>query len=512
MKKMKKLLGLLLAVTMIMGLTMTALAADTDTYSITIENEVSGHIYEAYQIFKGDLADGKLSNIEWGNGVTAEISTVMGDAETKAAALTDETAAKTFAAQIIPYLNSEAARFSKPVEGGYRISELEAGYYLIKDQDNSLTGDSSAYTSYILRVSANEKITPKSSVPTSHKKVDDINDSTTSESGGTWQDSADYDIEDEVPFQLTGTLPANYGDYTVYKMIFHDEQSAGLTFNLDSVKVYVNTLGVLTEVKTGYTVKENTACSHEKCTFEVELTDVRNLYDAEGDHIAVTPTSIILVEYTSTLNENAKIGSDGNPNTMYMEYYNNPNNEQGGEMGSTQKDTVIVFTYKAVINKVDENKKALPGAAFKLEKKLADESWKEIKVTEGDTTTTFEFNGLDDGIYRLSETETPAGYNTIDPIMFEVIAAHDANADNPKLTLLNSNQVDENGLTITENILFSATTELTDGSITSDIVNKSGATLPTTGGMGTTIFYVLGAILVVGAGVVLITRRRMANR
>lgn len=247
MKKMKKLLGLLLAVTMIMGLTMTALAADTDTYSITIENEVSGHIYEAYQIFKGDLADGKLSNIEWGNGVNSKISTVMGDAETKAAALTDETAAKTFAAQIIPYLNSEAARFSKPVEGGYRISELEAGYYLIKDQDNSLTGDSSAYTSYILRVSANEKITPKSSVPTSHKKVDDINDSTTSESGGTWQDSADYDIEDEVPFQLTGTLPANYGDYTVYKMIFHDEQSAGLTFNLDSVKVYVNTLGVLTE-------------------------------------------------------------------------------------------------------------------------------------------------------------------------------------------------------------------------------------------------------------------------
>ena len=243
------------------------------------------------------------------------------------------------------------------------------------------------------------------------------------------------------------------------------------------------------------------------------LDDVRKLYGKDDQHIAVTKNSIIQVEYTSRLNENAAVGIAGNPNTMYMEYSNNPNKEAEGETGSTNADTVIVFTYKTVINKVDGDGNTLAGAGFKLEKKVLVSgvpTWSEIRsIPAAVGRTTFEFKGLDDGHYRVTEIDTPESYNSIDSFYFEIIAQHDVNSETPSLTLLHANQIDQNGLTVDKNIIFSATVDLTAGSITSDIVNKAGATLPETGGMGTTLFYIVGAILVIGAGVTLIARKRM---
>ena len=513
MKRMRKILAMLLVMTMVMGFSITA-AAD-ETYTITIENAASEHTYEAYQIFKGsyDEQTDKLSNIVWGTGVTPEGQTVFGDAEAKAASLTDETAAKKFAVDLIPYLDGKAITFSSYDEenGVYTISNLEPGYYLIKDQDDSLTGDDTSYTTYILELVSNETIEPKSEVPTSHKKVDDANDSLSVENETNWQDSADYDIGDEVPFQLSGTLPGNYGEYTTYKMIFHDTLSEGLTLNEDSIKVYVSSLENKTEVKSGFVIRTADECT-DGCSFEVELTDLRNLYDGDGNHIATTKNSTISVEYTAVLNENAKIGKEGNPNTMYMEFSNNPNKEGDGELGKTEEDLVIVFTYKVIINKVDDSaeKKALAGAEFTLKKVLESGEMAAVGVYKvNDEGTSFEFEGLDDGIYYLEETVTPEGYNTIEPIRFEIVAQHDVHSDNPQLTLLNSNQIDEDGKTVTENIIFLATVDLADGTITSNIVNKSGLVLPETGGIGTTIFYVAGVVLVLGAAVVMVTRKRM---
>lgn len=155
---------------------------------------------------------------------------------------------------------------------------------------------------------------------------------------------------------------------------------------------------------------------------------------------------------------------------------------------------------------MDGENKPLTGAEFTLEKKIKDDTaeggfrWKAVQVVKNDEGTAFTFSGLDDGDYRLTETATPAGYNTIDPIEFTITAEHDVLSDNPALTSLNGNAA-------TGEITF--TSSIPDGSLSADIVNQSGATLPETGGMGTTLFYIVGSALVIGAGVLLITKRRM---
>ena len=330
-------------------------------------------------------------------------------------------------------------------------------------------------------------ISPKVSQVTSEKKVKDINDSTGV--GSDWQDSADYDIGDKVPFQLKGTVAADYDKYTVYKFVFHDTESAGLTFDKDSVVVKVDN----TVIDSGYTVV--TEGLNDGCTFEIQFTDLKTIDSVEAG-------SVITVDYKSTLNENAVIGSTGNTNKMKLEYSNNPNDKQGGTTGNTPEDTVVVFSYKTIINKVDGDSKSLTGAAFKLEKliKGADEAadtWTLVKkytVDADNPASTFEFTGLDDGTYKLTETVTPAGYNTIDPISFEITASDNG-------TVITGLDGDNNTITFAKN--------LEAGSLSANVVNKAGSILPSTGGMGTTLLYIIGAILVVGAGVLLVARRRM---
>ena len=507
MKHIKKLASLLLVLVMVFALATTAFAEET-AYSITINNSAKDHTYEAYQIFTGDLSGTTLSNIVWGSGVSEAGQTALGDAAAKAETLKTEADAKAFAKAVAPYLTTAAGSANTVTDGKYVISGLAAGYYLVKDQDGSLTGDADAYTEYIIRVVSDTTATPKSSVPTVEKKVKDTNDSTGVTSD--WQDSADYDIGDSIPFQLKATLANNVSSYTTYKVVFHDTLSKGLTYNNDA-KVYID--GTETN---GFTVTA-TVNADGTTTLTVSCDDVKAL--GAGN------SSVITVEYTVKLNENAVLGSAGNPNEVYLEYSNNPNKSENGnnETGETPKDVVIVFTYKTIINKVDSENKPLTGAAFKLEKLIkgkdgAADTWTTVKeFTVDETTTSFTFSGLDDGQYKLTETKTPAGYNTIDPIYFVIEATHDVTADAPTLKTLNAYLTDANGNKQTEmkdgesvNIDL-GTVDLTAGSITTTVVNKSGAQLPETGGIGTTIFYVLGGVLVLAAVVLLVTKKRMGN-
>lgn len=535
MKHSKKLASLLLALVMALSLAVTAFADESTTYSITINNSTAGHTYEAYQIFTGDLATNEagnkvLSNIVWGSGVSEAGQTALGDAAAKTETLKTEADAKAFAKAVAPYLTTAAGSANTVTDGKYVISGLAAGYYLVKDQDGSLAGDADAYTEYIIKVVSDTTATPKSSVPTVEKKVKDINDST-DDAMTDWQDSADYDIGDSVPFQLKATLADNVSAYTTYKVVFHDTLSKGLTLNAtygEGENANVVTSGV--------TVKVGDADADKAKNFvitAVKNTDGTTTLTVSCDDVikalGAGNSSVITVEYTAKLNENAVLGSAGNPNKVKLEYSNNPNKSEAGsnETGNTPEDTVIVFTYKTIINKVNSENQALPGAEFTLEKKIfgddpttdkaETEYWKAITVVKNDKGTTFTFSGLDDGDYRLTETKTPAGYNTIAPIYFVIEATHDATADTPALTVLKAYLTDENGNKKTEvkdgetvNIDL-GTVDLTAGSITTTVVNKSGSELPSTGGIGTTIFYVLGGVLVLAAVVLLVTKKRMSG-
>ena len=492
MKKAKKILGLLLAMMMMMSVAITAMAEET--YSITINNSAEGHTYEAYQIFTGVLStkedgDKVLSNIVWCSGVSEAGQTALGDAAAKAETLKTEADAKAFAKEVAPYLTTAAGSASTVTDGKYVISGLTPGYYLVKDQEGSLTGDNDAYTEYIVRVVGNVEANPKSDIPEVEKIVKDINDSTDDDMTD-WQDSADYDIGDSVPFQLKATLADNVSSYTTYKVVFHDTLSKGLTYNNDA-KVYIDG-----EETNGFTITP-TSNDDGTTTLTVSCDDVKAL--GAGN------SSVITVEYTATLNNSAVLGSAGNPNEVYLEYSNNPNKSEAGnnETGNTPADKVIVFTYKTIINKVDGEDNPLTGAEFTLEKynKETDE-WEAIAVVKNDEGTTFTFSGLDDGDYRLTETTTPAGYNTIDPIEFTITAEHDVLSDNPALTSLSGNAT-------TGEITFTSNT--TEGSLLADVVNKAGSTLPETGGMGTTIFYILGGLLVLFAVVFLVSKKRMSS-
>ncbi len=500
MKLFKKLASFILAFAMVMAIAMPSVVMAVDNYTITITPTTSDHTYEAYQIFEGKLSNDKLSDIKWGNAITEEGKTALlneykakdaADLAEKLSKFADKSEQiKEFAKKVSQYLQNPT---SAKAEGNTAtITVDKAGYYLIKDQDNSLGENDETYTEFILKVVKNQTVAPKSNKPTSEKKVKDINDS----EGTTmtnWQDSADWDIGDKVPFQLKGTVAADYDNYKVYKMTFHDHESKGLTFNKDSVKVYVDGKQV-TDTSKYEVVTEGLK---DGCTFEVKFADLKQIPGVKAG-------STITVEYESELNKNAVIGSEGNPNTMHMEFSNNPNNEQGGETGKTPEDKVIVFTYKTIINKVDPDGQPLKGAEFKLEKKVGEE-WVEKAVVKNDAGTTFTFKGLDDGVYRLTETVTPEGYNTMNPnpLEFTILATHEETAVEPKLLTLSGNP--KSG-----DVTFDSSLE--NGTLTTNIVNKSGSSLPETGGMGTTVLYAAGTLMILAAAAFLVMKKKAESK
>ena len=513
MKTMKKTLAFLIVAMMIVAMLPNALATGAGTtYSLTITNTTVGHTYDVYKIFSGTLSvDGSnnkiLSDVQWGTGVAYTGSGVPvdkdgdgnndKDAEGNEILSTSATdianalsASKLSLDSLIANLTlTTAEKQVSSAAGSTVIDGLTPGYYMVKEVSTSVP-NGETYTKYIVQVVGNTDIKVKSGTASSYKKVKDIND-TEGSTYTDWQDSADYDINDKVPFKLTAVVGSDYANYTSnlgYQLTFHDKECEGLTFDDTSVKVYIGEDTTPLTPDGNYEVVTN--CK-DGCTFEVHFSNLKNI-------AAVQAGTVIRVEYESTLNDKAVIGSTGNPNEMHITFSNNPyaTTADDNEKGKTPDDRVIVFTYKLLVNKVDENNADLPGAGFTLSKKNSNGTYDIVKtIGAAEGKTSFEFVGLDDGDYKLEETTTPSGYNTIDPIEFTITATHEITSDDPRLTALTGGD------------LFSGAIDT--GVLTGAVKNQSGATLPSTGGIGTTMFYVIGSILVIGAVVLLVSKKRM---
>ena len=492
--------------------------ADTATGSIKVA-EGDSHTYTVYQVFTGTYgSDGSLGDVKPGTDFNADNG--AGDNGTNlTAAKAAEALAKiestesdqTKLAEILKFANL-TTQYGSDLTASAPLTNVPAGYYLAKDKDNTVTGND-AQTLYIVNVVGNSAvtITRKVDKPTFQKKVKDTNDSTGSTTN--WQDSADYDVNDEVPFQLTATLPANEDDfaaYKTYKLVFTDNQSAGLTY--PAADGFIVKYGSTVVPSTQYTLTLNPTTTAADSTFTLTINDVKSLKDVNGDAITVAADGKFTVEYESTLNDKAVIGSTGNPNEAKLQYSNNPNYTGEGAnspTGETPKDKVIVFTYQLNVNKTfDQGTPAdndLPKfTLYKSYKSGEQEEWRKVgeeitvtKTSNGtETKYTASFPRIDDGNYKLVESHTPAGYNTAADTLFTVTAEHDIEAVNPLLTSLKIDQTDGN---------------TTNGTVQANVVNKKGSNLPSTGGMGTVMLYVAGIAVFVLAGATLVMALRRRN-
>lgn len=577
MKRIRSLAAILLSLTMMLLLAVPAFAAGA--YSITIQNDKEGHTYEAYQIFAGDVASDEvqggnaegpiLSNIIWGRGVdktqyAALLAALKTDATigAKFIGINDAADATAIAAALDGATAADAAAFANVVSGflsgtltqstynggGYTIGGLDSGYYLVKDQNGSLEGDADTATEYIVQVLGNVTMEPKDSdIPTVEKKVSEEDYRLDDGYGYTYNDVADWDIGDSVPFKLIGSIP-DMSAYDTYEYIFTDTLSNGLTLQADTIKVYI--------ARNPYDQVNN----YEPLVMGADYTlDVQNIGENGGGSFSIAFEDLktnryltgankeeyhyVIVTYDATLNANAEIGLPGNPNSVDLQFSNNPN---GDGLGRTAEDTVIVFTYELDGTKVDgENaEKMLRDAQFVLlngghtqvarieNGKLAGwvdfpdgynntnyaeipyETWTEFNedmnvIMTSDAEGAFGVAGLEDGTYYLLEIQAPDGYNLLEHDLKVTITATTANGQN-------WNGVANTALTalavqtqLGETAPVDGTGNVETGTVGIQVTNNHGATLPETGGMGTTLFYVIGSLLVVGAGILLVVRFRM---
>lgn len=310
-----------------------------------------------------------------------------------------------------------------------------------------------------------DQLLPPETPPEVEKKVKDQTDA--SGSFSEWQDSADYDIGDDVLFQLTGSVSNHLSHYASYRYVFHDRLSEGLTLNEDSIEVRVD--HVRLEKDVDYVIDRATA---DGCSFEIVFED---LLDVEKNHagLELTENSKVTVEYTARLNEQAQIGAQGNPNTVFLEYANDPDSDA---TGTTQEDKVTVFTFRLIVNKIDEMGDPLAGAQFALFKYAPNaahadhEGYVELAPAEVSADgTVHTFKGLDAGIYRLKEVKVPQGYQAAADLTFMVEAVHEAQGENPALSSLLVKDAEGNTLLSGDDAVFQV--ERSSGSIMSDVTN-----------------------------------------
>lgn len=514
MKRVKRVLALLAAFALVLAMAVPAFA-DEATCSITAPN--NGHNYDVYQIFTGTLSENNdtkvLSDIKWGkNGTNGDTPVTVGKSvpENVLKEITD-VAEKSDSEKLVvieKYVSLKGEKFNT-VSGG-NVLNVPAGYYLIKDADNS-DHQHDAYTQFIVEVAGNVNFKPKTDYPTVEKKVKENSKETgtTGDYGEKYNDVADYSIGDAVPFKLIGSVP-DMSQYSTYKYTFHDTLAKSLTVPAETnVKVYMSS-NKAGSGKQDITSNFTVTVSGQEITVSTD-----NLKEITG----ISANKYILVEYSAVLNSNAAInkenvtGTDnGNINKVYLTYSNNP--RDNSEAGKTPEDTVIVFTYKIEATKVDgETNKELQGVTFRIYKMIGDEKWY-AQVADGklsgwgatannDCVLTsgkdgkFSLAGLDDGTYFIEEITPLPGYNSIDPVQIQV------NGNT-------SNSQSGNGATSELTSVTFTVGGKTQNAIT--IVNNAGTTLPSTGGMGTTVFYVVGGGLMAVAVVLLVTKKRMENK
>lgn len=516
---------------LLLAVSFPGLAKAAGNPEITVTSHEGDHTYGAYQVFKGDLAevDGTqvLSNIEWGTGVkSADLLnalvqenlltgvTAQSSAADVAKALegADSAKALAFAKLVSKNLSTTKSDFTKSGTAApftYKTGTVAAGYYVVVDTDTN----ASALTTPILQVVGPVTVESKSSVPTSGKKVQETTGIDTSKvnDGETAYDvTANYEIGADVPFLLDGTVSQNIADYKTYKYAFVDELSKGFTFNADSVEVYVGTTKV---DATKYTVTQETITDAGKYQDGTRIrVAFANLKDVPG----VDANSKITVRYTAKLNEKSEAGKP-QPNKVHVEYSKKASDDQGEPTGETPDKEVFVFTYKVDSEKVDADKPEtkLQGAEFRL---LNADKSKAAIISDGKITgwaadvaggTTFEVpaggkfsvEGLDADVqYYLEETKAPAGYNLpsgnakYTSIKLAATIKTEEGKD-PAVNVLKLDQV--------------ADTTPADGTFsTLQIKNSKGSTLPETGGIGTTIFTIVGVTAMVAAAGGFVLRNR----
>lgn len=540
-KTIKKLLAALLAVAMVCAMAIPAFAYDTK------EDLDTKHEYDVFQIFNGDVTgndtDGfKISNVTWGKNIPhpedfleklTEDSTIGGEFKTnftpqEAVAViskwhdSDDNSIA-FARFVCNYIYTDANADSAPVikgghTGGFELDK--AGYYLIVDTSPFSDGDSyHAYNSFLLKVNKDHyhvQITPKVVKPTVEKKVYDNDDGSSSGDNNGWGSSADHAINEEFQFRLIAKLPASenngraYDYYNKYTVRFNDTLSNGITYDrLDSV--VINSDGHTYDIPKD-SPKYNVDVSHLESdhSFVVSIPDVKTCVEDPGFNLNNGAT--ITVTYTAHLNENAAVnGSAENKNSVRLQYSNNPRPDGeywGYTPNYTPESEVYVYTYQLNNTKYRDDDipgNELAGAGFRLYSNEVCNAEDEIKLKMNDDGTysrdfstegkgvemisnnkgQFNVKGLDAGTYYLKETKTPADYNPCGVTKVTITANH------------NGNHV-----------------EFDSSKLSTTIINKKagGITLPSTGGIGTTLFYVVGGGLMVAAIVLLVTKKRMENK
>ena len=536
-KVIKKLLAALLAVAMVCAMAIPAFAENS-------EGDVdSHHTYSAFQIFKGDvegnnIKDFKISNVDWGSNIinnSDDFLNKLREADHIGPLFTNAKSAQevlavisqwhdsddysiAFARFVCHYLYSNDANPTYVVRAGSNaltIPEAKAGYYLFVDTTDFSKDDSyHSYNSFLLMVTKgnwNVPITPKAEKPTVEKKVYDNPDGT---STGGFGSSADHAINEKFQFQLTATLPDStnraYDYYDKYSVIFHDTLSDGITYDkddeLDSVVIKSN--GNTYNITDSSKSTTDTTDLESQNSFVVNIDVKACAKDAGFD---LNDGATITVTYTAHLNDKAYVntagGSTSNINKVYLTYSNNPKDESS--IGKTPESTpVYVYTYQLNNTKHQDTEKgpALEGACFRLYSDEACTDQSEVQLYQKDgfyypikdvlgkeavemksaANGTFNVKGLDAGTYYLKEITPPDGYSACKVIPVTIKADH---SRNDQVNLEGSN-------------------------LTNDIVNikAGGITLPSTGGIGTTLFYVVGGGLMVAAIVLLVTKKRMENK
>lgn len=527
-KAMKKLMAALLAVAMVCAMAIPAFAAGTGSNTLTINGKTAGHTYEAYQVFTGDLKGKVLSNIDWGNGVIGD--DIRNDPDlpsslkglSSAAALAAELAklspssddVNTFAEVVSKHLT--ANKYTSTEAGmTYTINNLLDGYYFIKDATASASMPAGAtYSRYMLNIVQSLTIEAKDTTVTLDKQI-------RHNETGDWGVVGDNQIGDTVEFRTITTVPDTTG-YTDYTYEIHDTMSPELTSNVKDntdITIKVNDTTVLDSTYYNVTVDPTNS---NKFTVKVKIIDAVKAGVLHANDNLFT-------YYTGVLNETAKVYPDGpQQNEAHLVYSNNPNDVGTGE---TPKKTVYDWTFKVDVTKVDGNDKTqrLEGAVFVLSEKsgldlepgkdgtptknqtslikLVDNHDGTYTVADTTTTTTYtmttpaggqiSIKGLDDEKeYYLYETKAPGGYNALTA---------------PVKIKITNNTYDSigNQIVTQPNVVFNEVNAYSG--VGFDVENNVGTTLPGTGGIGTTIFYVIGGGLMVAAAILLITKKRMEN-